>query len=374
MPKLLLRLLAFAGYLPFHIDNESGGGEIAVVENGITGTEADTFDFSSDMAALAQEIASRDENETPAVSTGKKTTPVAETPAPGASETAEKPPVAGTPPAPGPRDTTKAPKTWKKEPAALFSKLDPVIQKEIHRREEENYVGLAAYKADADIGKAAKTTFAPYEQPFTMYKVDRWALVHELLGINHGLALGTKEQKLSIFNFILKRYGMTPQDLGVPAPADAPFVDPQVTALQAEVDRLKGNFNGINQNLAAERTARAAAIVTAFQAAPGHEHFERVASGINVLMRANPQLTLEQAYETACWADPEVRQELLDAQAAAAEAAEKETAKTAAAAARAAKAAPRTQARPVTATGKEDLGSVDDTLKQTLAAIKARGD
>ena len=89
-------------------------------------------------------------------------------------------------------------------------------------------------------------------------------------------------------------------------------------------------------------------------------------------LKADPKMTLEDAYAKAVWANPAVREKLLAAEVEAKKAkAAAEEAERAVKAAAASKGSVRNTARTAPATGA--VGSMDDTMKATLAAIRAKG-
>jgi hypothetical protein len=65
--------------------------------------------------------------------------------------------------------------------------------------------------------------------------------------------------------------------------------------------------------------------VKAFMADPKNKHFESVASTVAILLRNDRSLSLQDAYDRAVWADPQIRAELQREQAAQSQARQTQT-------------------------------------------------
>lgn len=286
-----------------------------------------------------------------------------------AGTAAATPPAAGTPSAkegasaPA-ASTLQPPKTWRPEAAAKFATLPPEVQQEVLKREEDIFKGLESYKADASIGKAFKGVVQPYLQVFQSQGIDPMQQVSGLMRAHVALATGTPEQKQQFFQHLAKEYGV---DLDT----EAPYVDPQVAGLQKQLSDLQSRLNGWEQHEANEARSKLQAEIDSFASDPAHQYFDEVANDMAGLLRSGAAKDLKDAYDKAIWANPITRakeQARLTADAetkAKAEAAEK-----AKQARKATGANVKSSAKA--ASGTAPLGSIDDTLKAALVAIKSR--
>lgn len=286
-----------------------------------------------------------------------------------AGTAAATPPAAGTPSAkegasaPA-ASTLQPPKTWRPEAAAKFATLPPEVQQEVLKREEDIFKGLESYKADASIGKALKGVVQPYLQVFQSQGIDPMQQVSGLMRAHVALATGTPEQKQQFFQHLAKEYGV---DLDT----EAPYVDPQVAGLQKQLSDLQSRLNGREQHEANEARSKLQAEIDSFASDPAHQYFDEVANDMAGLLRSGAAKDLKDAYDKAIWANPITRtkeQARLTADAetkAKAEAAEK-----AKQARKATGANVKSSAKA--ASGTAPLGSIDDTLKAALVAIKSR--
>ena len=144
-------------------------------------------------------------------------------------------------------------------------------------------------------------------------------------------------------------------------------VDPNVQALQDKLHQLETNLTQREQAQLNERKAQVAKEVEAFAAE--NPYFDEVADDIIPLLNAG--IPLKDAYEKAVWANPMTRAKELARVQTEAEAKLKEKAKKDAEVAKKATSVnvnPRDTGKAPTA----PKGSMEDTMRETLAKIRAR--
>lgn len=276
-----------------------------------------------------------------------------------------------TPPADAPPTPSalEPPKTWRKEALEQWNTLPEVVKAEVLKREEDIFRGLEVYRADATFGKSLKAALDPYLPILQQYNIDPAAQVANLMQAHHTLALGAPEQKVAFMRQLAQEYGI---DLGELSGAGAPFVDPAVDALQKELQAVKSTLSARERAEAQQRMQSIQTEIEQFASDPANEHFDSVANDIAALLKAGTAKDLKDAYEKAVWANPVTRAKLVAKQQAdAAAQAKAEAAKRAAAAKSASSVVVR--AKPSSASGTAPIGSMDDTMQETLAAIQARG-
>lgn len=275
---------------------------------------------------------------------------------------------AGGEPAPVAEPAASVPKTWRKEAAEQWATLPPAVKAEVLKREEDMFRGLEAYKADAAIGRSMKSVLDPYAPILQQYNIDPAQQVASLMQAHHTLALGTPQQKAELFQQLAADYGVNLGELASAAPV---FVDPAVQALQSQVQLLQSTLTARERAEQQTRMATITSEIEAFAANPAHAHFDTVANDIAALLKSGTAKTLAEAYEKAVWANPMTRQKEIARQQT--EAVEKQRAQTAerAQAAKRASAAV-VHAKPRSVSGTAPAGSMEDTMRETLAAINAR--
>lgn len=258
------------------------------------------------------------------------------------------------------------PKTWRQTPElqAKWATLDPDLKAEVARREDDMYKGLDQYKADASIGKSIKQITAPYDHILRHHNINPLQQIQGLMKAHHDLAMGTPEMRVAMFRQLAADYNV---DLTAAA-TEAPWEDPQVKALRLENQRLQSEQQRITNESRQSTTKVLEQQLDGFFARfPDAKEL-----GLDMVPFVNQGFTLEEAREKAMWVNPVTRAKLLERQQAdAAEASRKAEADRVAAARAATSANVKTSSRSGTATG--PTGSMEDTMMETLQAIKARG-
>jgi len=270
-----------------------------------------------------------------------------------------------TPPAPA-ASTTPAPRTWRPEAVAEWDKLPPTVQAEVLKREEDMFKGIEGYKADATLGKTMQAVLKPFEQVMQQHGVNAPQQIHNLLQAHYTLAMGTPEQKMAIFQRIVEDYGL--ENLSA-TPAQ---LDPTVRALQSQVQSLTSSLQGFQQQREGEVRSTLAKELDAFSKDPANADFDLVATDIASLLQSGQAQSLREAYDKAVWLNPAARAKQIERETTARAAAAKKAADIKAAEVRKATAA-NVKASAKSASAATPLGSMDDSLEATLAAIKARG-
>lgn len=332
-------------------DAGTGGGDAA----GSTGGDADTGGGTGD----DDQSGGEGDKKPPEASTGdaKGQTP----------DASGKP--AGTP-AP-----VVAPRTWRPEAAAAWETLPQAVKDEVLKREEDMFRGLEGYKEAAAKGKAFGDVFAPFAQILQQAGADQVALTKEFLNAHMTFTMGAPAQKQALLDKILDGYDLRGFVAPTTADPNAPFVAPEVQALQKDLKAVQSQL--ADQRAAAQREAQSQqaqirakmeAEVAAFEADPANIHFKDVMGMIPQLLQSGLAKGLKDAYEQAVMLNPLTREKELARRTAEASAKAEQEAKAKAEAARAAAAANvRTKAKQ--ASGTAPLGSIDDTLKAAYARM-----
>jgi len=258
--------------------------------------------------------------------------------------------------------TRPAPQSWKKEMHEFWNGLDPSVQAYVEQRENQMKEGLEKDRGDANLGRTMRDVLQPYEPALKQHGIDPQQMVGNLLNAQFTLANGTQEQRTQLIHKLA-------QDYGVPMNGETPQVDPQVKALQDEINGIKYNLSASEQRSQQEARDRVNAEVEEFSSDPKHEFFDEVSEQIIPLINAG--YTLEDAYNNAIWLNPVTRQKEIDRTAK--EAAEKAAldAKQEAEKAKKAKAA-NVRGRDTSKSSTEPTGTMEDTMRDVYREIQNR--
>jgi hypothetical protein len=208
----------------------------------------------------------------------------------------------------------KPPSSWKKEAQAKFATLPPDIQAEVMRREADMHKGLDQYKQNAERAQAYDKVFQPYMPTIQKLGLTPEVAVSELMKTDHNLRYGTPAQKVAIVQDILKQYQIDPSWFDQ-IPNNS--VDPQIGQLQSQFQTLQAQQaewqKQQKEMIESQQTEVLNSTISEF--AKSHEHFDLVRDQMADLIQgagaSGRNLSMNEAYEQAIWANPTVRATLL---------------------------------------------------------------
>lgn len=264
-----------------------------------------------------------------------------------------------------------APKTWTADAIKEWATIPDRAKQEILKREEDMFRGLEQYRERAELGSKYDSVVEPYRAALAAEQIDPVGLFQSFAANHYLLARGTPEQKLEIASTLITHYGVDLTAL-VTKLSNYSQPDPQIVSLQEEIRQLKSGLTSINSSAEEAQRVEFTKQVEAFASDPAHSYFSEVAEDIALLLKNRVATSLEDAYDKAVFANPVTRQKEIDRLTA-----EKVSASEAAAKARADKVAKATGANVTSIAKSRDgtiaVGSIDDTLNETLERIRAQG-
>lgn len=262
-------------------------------------------------------------------------------------------------------DVSAAPKTWRKEAAAAWSTVPDVVKQEIAKREADIFKGIEQYRTNADIGTGFAQLVNPYLPMLNRDGINPFQHVHELLNAHYTLATGTPEQKVALLTNLAQQFGV-PLDGLVPSDEES-YVDPQIATLQARIHQLESVHQQAQMQTYEQRRSALESEIQAFAADPANPYFDELSPTMVQLIQGGVAKNLREAYDMAIWQVPGVREKELARQTAekqrkAAEHAENARKTTSA----------NVRTTPKSVSGTAPVGSMNETIEQAYAEIKAR--
>lgn len=256
-----------------------------------------------------------------------------------------------------PAPTTQAipaPQNWKGAAKVKWDLLPEPVRKEI----AEDYSRLAQTQArlerlDATIGperaQVLAATYGTVEQG-----------IQNLFAISD---MATKNPTGFLLWFAQQRGINLAQMIGQPqaaqqAPSQAP--DP----VMQRVGQLEQMLTNFVQQQQQGSTTQAQSEIDRFASDPAHPYFNDVRADMAILIEKGRARDLQQAYDMAIWANPDIRSSLIDSQV------QQKTGQQAAAAQQARNASVSVSGSPAGAKVPQD--EPDETLEQTLKRVQAR--
>ena len=216
-----------------------------------------------------------------------------------------------------PLEAITPPQHWPKSFKESFEKLPVEAQHLLYDRHKElegDYTkktqGVAKYRKRQE---ALDEIMKPYLADFQRLGMDEIGAVRQLFAAHDYLR---KDPKQAI-QWLAKNYGVDMSEVGIDTAEDE-YADPQVKALQQQVAQLQGFLNQQQQTQMQSVQQDTQSMIDKFASAkdadgnPKYPHFEEVRDRMGVLIQGNQAQDLESAYEMAIYADPKLRQSLMD--------------------------------------------------------------
>jgi len=256
--------------------------------------------------------------------------PAAETQPPAADGTDATTTTPAAPAAAAPAPAAEPPQHWPQADKDMFAKAPPEFQQWALRRDREVNEGFQRKVQSVAPLLNAVVQAKPY---LDTIGVTPEAAFANLVASEYVLRNGTPEQKAAMAQKMLRDYqitlpGSTSQPTETPAgeqPADqSAWEDPTISALRRDVQAANMQTAQLRHLLLSQHHSRAIQEIAAFEAEktadgkPAHPHLNDLYPDIIRLAQAEVvagrQPVLKQLYETAMWANPAVRAQLLEQQ------------------------------------------------------------
>lgn len=219
---------------------------------------------------------------------------------------------------------TKKPTGWKPETLAKWDAIDPTIQAEILKREEDFHKGTEGYKEHADMGRKFEHAFRPYEATLRGLNITADVAVSELLKTDHTLRNGDAPQKAAMIATLINQYGIDPNEVFSQFQAPQKHEDPAMQKLYDELNQLKTQQFRLDQDRASQAKLQSQREIESLNSevskfSQGKEHFSAVEQEMLALLPAikaanpasSPQELLQMTYDRAIYANPQTRAALL---------------------------------------------------------------
>ena len=226
---------------------------------------------------------------------------------PEASKEAEKPEV---------RDT--APQSWGAAVKGKWAELPQEVRAEIAKRENDIHQMMTRHDGELRMGREMKDVISPYMPIIAAEGGTPATAVQSLLNTAYLLRTGTPEQKRNLIQQVAQQYGVDLSQTN----QNQPQIDP---AIKQVMDRLSGIEQKFTDQTNLQHRLTNDKIISeiqAFAANPQNVHYAAVenslAPHIAQIKAGNPTMStaeiLQEAYQAACWANPQIRASLISAQ------------------------------------------------------------
>jgi len=203
----------------------------------------------------------------------------------------------------------KPPEALKPELKAKFAELPPEWQQEWHRRETDAHKALTKQDEERTFGRRVNEIVSPYLPTIRAEGGTPEKAIESLLQTAHVLRAGTPAQKTMALRTVAQQFNV---DLSLPLQQGPQ--NPQIAQLERQLAEVQGQLQGFTQQHQLQETHSLQSQIDEFSSKPEHEHFERVRTHMGVLIENGMAQDLEDAYQRAVYADPEIRSSLIATQ------------------------------------------------------------
>lgn len=209
--------------------------------------------------------------------------------------------------------TYKAPQSWRPAAREAWAKVPAEVQAEVDKREREAATGLQEAAQARKFAQDFHNTVRPYEAMVRAEGGNYLAAVDNFFQTAHALRTAPPAHKAQIVANIIKSYGVPIQELDNVLSGQAPqqgqaqgqqFQDPRLDELLSTIEQAK-------HQRAASVAQRAQSEIDSFGATAEFLEDPKVRGHMSLLLSDSAQrgeaMTLQQAYDTACWSQEHVR-------------------------------------------------------------------
>lgn len=209
-------------------------------------------------------------------------------------------------------DFVPAPQSWTNQDKALWDKVPQDVRQVILKREQEVHKAITQQDEDRSLARQFKQLADPYQAMFNSVGASPLQGFQDYLRIAYTLNTGAPEMKAQVLQQIAQRYGV---NLGQQTPQEGAQAPPQylqrLSQLEAMLQEQLRNQQALQQQQQQAEMSKTMADIDAFSRDPAHKHFEYVRDHMATLLNSGAAQSLQDAYDQACWARPDIRTQLI---------------------------------------------------------------
>jgi hypothetical protein len=258
-------------------------------------------------------------------------------------------------------DAPRPPPGWSPAAKVAFATLPPEVQQSVAKREQEvnqGFAKLAEYKPIERFAEMAKQSGTTLDRALENYVGMETRLRQDFPAGIVELCQRQGIHPVALANHILARNGV--------APSEGQAGETPQARQQASVDLtpIHQELNALKSYVQQQQSATVQTEIERFASDPKHTFFENVKADMGRLINSGYAENLDDAYEKACWANPEIRELLIKQQSTGSDASAK-----AAAATQARAASKSITGSPIPKAGsKGPETSIEDEIRQLMDA------
>jgi hypothetical protein len=204
-----------------------------------------------------------------------------------------------------------APNSWTNAEKAEWATMTPAQRSAVTRRESEVELGFTKLDEDRNFGKSLRDVINPYMATIQAEGGNPATAIQSLLNTAYVLRTAPTAQKTALFHQLAKQYGVDLSHNPSTVQPNDPLAHTQqeLARLRQEIQQQPEVFRQQQETLAVKSK------IDAFAADPKNVHYEKLKPVMASLLQGGQAQDLQDAYDKASWADPDIRSATLADQA-----------------------------------------------------------
>lgn len=211
-------------------------------------------------------------------------------------------------------ETSRAPPGLAAPLRAEWANLDPKWREAFWRQEKSFKIVRDEWQPKAEQLHRFEEVVAPHRQRLALSGVDEVTWIRNLAAAEQALI----ENPAAGIAYLARTYGADPRQvfahLNGQAGPTGPAADPVLAPILNELQTLKDTVSQQTRSAEQARMAEVRGHIEAFANDPKHLYWEDVKEDVAALLAQGRATDLGDAYDKACWANPEIRGLLLKEQ------------------------------------------------------------
>lgn len=218
----------------------------------------------------------------------------------------------------------RAPQAWKPEAREFWKDIPEAARREILRTEQNVQQTLRDTVEDRRFAQAVKETIRPFEYLIKAENGNPIQAIDNLMSTAARLRTGNANDVAALVTDIVNQFGIGRFGQGFINSLDASLagkvptqqIDPTVAAMQQQIQQMQQYFTSQQQMQTQQMEYGAQTEVSSFMqtAEFGNDVREEMADIIEMAAQRGLEVSLQDAYDRACWANPEIRRILSERQ------------------------------------------------------------
>lgn len=206
-------------------------------------------------------------------------------------------------------EPVRAPQAWTPAAREAFAKAPPEVQAEVNRREKQMATAMQEGANHRKFADSFNQVVSPYMGTIQAEGGNPLSAISSLLQTAQALRTAPPAHKATLVAKIIKDFGVPVESIAAALDGQAPPETQQGGYQDPRVDQLMARLESAAQQRQQSTNARAMGELETFRAKA--EFLEDVRSHMGVLLAEAAQqgrgMTLQESYDMATWANPQIR-------------------------------------------------------------------